>query len=109
MITGDQTPTAYAVGKALNLSGEEPLEILDSTHLANIDGDALRALSERIHVFARVSPASKLEIVQALQRAGRVVAMTGDGINDGPALKRPTSELPSGARERIWRARLPTS
>ena len=87
MITGDQTATAYAVGKALNLSGEEPLEILDSTHLANIDGDALRALSERIHIFARVSPASKLEIVQALQRAGRVVAMTGDGINDGPALK----------------------
>ena len=87
MITGDQTATAYAVGKALNLSGEEPLEIMDSTHLANIDGDALRALSERIHVFARVSPASKLEIVQALQRAGRVVAMTGDGINDGPALK----------------------
>jgi Ca2+-transporting ATPase len=87
MITGDQTPTAYAVGKELNLSGEEPLEILDSTHLTNIDGDALRALSERIHVFARVSPASKLQIVQALQRAGRVVAMTGDGINDGPALK----------------------
>lgn len=87
MITGDQSPTAYAIGKELGLSRGEPLEILDSTHLAEIDSDALRALSGRVHVFSRVSPANKLQIVQALQKAGKVVAMTGDGINDGPALK----------------------
>jgi Ca2+-transporting ATPase len=87
MITGDQSSTAYAIGKELNLSKGEQLEILDSTHLANIEPNVLKALAERVHVFSRVSPAHKLQIVQALQKAGKVVAMTGDGINDGPALK----------------------
>ncbi len=87
MITGDQSPTAYAIGKELNLSNGGQLEILDSTHLANIDPAVMKALCERVHVFVRVSPAHKLQIVQALQGTGRVVAMTGDGINDGPALK----------------------
>ncbi len=87
MITGDQSPTAYAIGKELNLSNNGHLEILDSTHLANVEPEVMKALCERVHVFARVSPAHKLQIVQALQSAGKVVAMTGDGINDGPALK----------------------
>lgn len=87
MITGDQSPTAYAVGRSLDLSGGRQLEILDSTHLAGIEPEVIQALCERVHVFSRVSPAHKLQIVQALQGAGKVVAMTGDGINDGPALK----------------------
>jgi len=87
MITGDQSPTAYAIAKELNLSRNGPLEILDSTQLAPIDPEVLQALSTKVHVFARVSPVHKLQIMQALQRAGKVVAMTGDGINDGPALK----------------------
>ena len=87
MITGDQSATAYAIGKELNLSQGEPLEILDSTHLETMDAETLKALAQRVHVFARVSPANKLQIVRALQSAGRVVGMTGDGINDGPALK----------------------
>ncbi len=87
MITGDQSATAYAIGKELNLSEGRPLEILDSTHLENLDHDTITALAQRVHIFARVSPAHKLQIVQALQGAGRVVGMTGDGINDGPALK----------------------
>lgn len=87
MITGDQSPTAYAIGKELNLSQDQQLEILDSTNLANIDADVMTALASKVHVFARVSPAQKLQIVQALQRSGKIVAMTGDGINDGPALK----------------------
>ncbi len=87
MITGDQSPTAYAIGKELALSRNGPLETLDSTHLANLAPDVISALAQKVHVFARVSPAHKLQIVQALQRAGRVVAMTGDGVNDGPALK----------------------
>jgi Ca2+-transporting ATPase len=87
MITGDQSPTAHAVGRALRLSGNDRLEIIDSTHLEEVDREVLKGIAQRVHVFARVSPAHKLRIVQALQSAGRVVAMTGDGINDGPALK----------------------
>ncbi len=87
MITGDQSPTAQAIGQELDLSQGDPLEILDATHLAEIEPDVLRALVKRAQVFARVSPSHKLQIVQALQGAGKVVAMTGDGINDGPALK----------------------
>ncbi len=87
MITGDQSPTAYAIGKELDLSRGKPLEIMDSSHLASMDAEILKALSHKVHVFARVTPALKLEIVQALQSKGLVVAMTGDGINDGPALK----------------------
>ncbi len=87
MITGDQTPTAYAIARQMDLSRHHQIEILDSTNLADIDPEALRVLSERVNVFSRVSPAHKLQIVYALQRAGKVVAMTGDGINDGPALK----------------------
>ena len=87
MITGDQSATAYAIGKELNLSQGKPLEILDSTHLDTMDPETIKALAQRVHIFARVSPAHKLQIVRALQSAGRVVGMTGDGINDGPALK----------------------
>jgi Ca2+-transporting ATPase len=87
MITGDQSATAYAIGSKLDLSNGEQLEILDSTQLASIDPQVMEGLAKRVHVFARVSPAHKLQIVQAMQRSGKVVAMTGDGINDGPALK----------------------
>jgi Ca2+-transporting ATPase len=87
MITGDQSATAYAIGKELGLNSAGQLEILDSSHLEKVDPQVLSALTQTASIFARVSPANKLQIVQGMQRAGRVVAMTGDGINDGPALK----------------------
>jgi Ca2+-transporting ATPase len=87
MITGDQSATAYAVGRELNLSGAGHLDMLDSTELQRLDPAVLSALAQRVDVFSRVSPTHKLQIVQGLQRAGKVIAMTGDGINDGPALK----------------------
>lgn len=87
MITGDQSPTAYAIAKELNLSPNSQLEILDSADLAQVGSDKLEALCKKVNVFARVSPADKLKIVQALQAKGKIVAMTGDGINDTPALK----------------------
>lgn len=87
MITGDQSGTAYAIGKELGLSGDSELDILDSSRLEQLDAKVLTGLAEKVNIFSRVSPANKLQIVQALQRGGKVVAMTGDGINDGPALK----------------------
>ncbi len=84
MITGDQVGTASAVARAAGLNGKRPL--LDAATLPE-DAAQLEHLAEGTHGFARTSPAMKLEIVRALQRRGHVVAMTGDGINDGPALK----------------------
>jgi len=87
MITGDQSPTAHAVAKHLNLSQSDHVEVLDSTTLLDINPDVMEALAKKVHVYSRVSPTHKLKIVQALQANGKTVAMTGDGINDGPALK----------------------
>lgn len=87
MITGDQSATAYAVAKQIGLDTDGELQTLDSVELENMDPELLAELAPRIQVFSRVSPRHKLRIVQALQKSGLVVAMTGDGINDCPALK----------------------
>lgn len=87
MITGDQAATAEAVGRTLALSGRRDVRVLESNDLAGLDPQMLQGLVPDVDVFARVSPAHKLRIVQAYQQAGKVVAMTGDGVNDGPALK----------------------
>jgi Ca2+-transporting ATPase len=84
MITGDQRGTAAAIACRLDLGNGE-LRVVDSAELAQFE--TMPELSAVPHVFARVTPAQKLQIVRALQKAGLVVAMTGDGINDSPALK----------------------
>jgi len=86
MITGDHTETARAIGAQLAIGpGERPVS---GTDIAEMDDAALRRLVTDADVFARTSPEHKLRLVQALQRSGHVVAMTGDGVNDAPALKR---------------------
>lgn len=87
LITGDQSATAYAVARALDLSGTDSIEILEGLVLDGAEAEVIGSLAQRTHVFARVSPANKLAIVRALQGGGDAVAMTGDGINDGPALR----------------------
>ncbi|MFO7748658.1 MAG: HAD-IC family P-type ATPase, partial [Desulfobacteraceae bacterium] len=87
MITGDQEISARTIARQLNLSAGEPLAVMDSRELNCLDEAALMEKASGIHVFSRVSPSQKLKIVKAIKASGRTVAMTGDGINDSPALK----------------------
>jgi Ca2+-transporting ATPase len=85
MITGDHEATARAIGAQLGLS--EKVEAMQGRALAALGKKQLHEAVERTAVFARVAPEHKLLIVRALQENGHVVAMTGDGVNDAPALK----------------------
>lgn len=87
IITGDQLPTAYKIGKALNLSAADSLEILDTSQLPEIPPKTLQALVQRVNIFAKSSPGIKFRILQAYQNSGHTVAMVGDGINDALALR----------------------
>ena len=87
MITGDQSATAFAIARQLNLGNSEELKVLEAGQISGVPHDLLAALVSKPQVFARVSPVDKLNIVKALQADGHIVAMTGDGINDGPALR----------------------
>lgn len=89
MITGDHAATAAAIGAELGLAGHDrPLRAMSGAELDRLDDDELTEVVDDVDVFARVSPEHKLRLVHALQRRGEVVAMTGDGVNDAPALKR---------------------
>ncbi len=85
MITGDQKRTALAVARDLGVETEEA-EVLTGPEVEALDDDALAARVEGVSVYARASPAHKRRIVRAWQARGHVVAMTGDGVNDAPAL-----------------------
>jgi Ca2+-transporting ATPase len=87
VMTGDQVSTAQAVARQLGLDRDGPLGTADIAALDDLPPQELAALACRAHVFARISPAQKLQVIRALQQAGMVVAMVGDGINDSPALR----------------------
>lgn len=86
MITGDHVITAKAIGKELGLINSNSL-VLDGAALDTMSVDELEEIVDDVSVFARVSPEHKLKIVKALQNNGHIVAMTGDGVNDAPAIK----------------------
>lgn len=86
MITGDHADTAQAIARQLGLVSDGA-QVLTGRDIAALDDAALRKAVGEVNVFARVEPAQKLRLVQALQARGEVVAMTGDGVNDAPALK----------------------
>jgi P-type Ca2+ transporter type 2C len=87
MITGDHPLTAYAIAKDLGIA-KEGETVLTGHDLNKLSSEKLRETVKTINVYARVSPENKLQIVSALQENGEVTAMTGDGVNDAPALKR---------------------
>jgi Ca2+-transporting ATPase len=86
MITGDHGITAEAIAKTLGIIGRNG-RVVTGTQLSAMNDEELEKIADEVQVYARVSPEHKLRIVQALQRRGHVVAMTGDGVNDAPAVK----------------------
>ena len=87
IITGDHKLTAKAIAQELELNAKED-NILEGDDLDKMSDDAFNEVFEKIKIYARVEPRHKIRIVEAWQRKGEIVAMTGDGINDAPALKK---------------------
>ena len=88
MITGDHPLTAKTIAQRIGILSNDNDIVITGQQLAALDNDVFLAKVEKIKVYARVSPEQKLQIVKTLQQKGHYVAMTGDGVNDAPSLKR---------------------
>ncbi|MGE0462889.1 MAG: cation-translocating P-type ATPase [Vicinamibacterales bacterium] len=95
MITGDHPATALAVARQIGIPGAR---VLTGEDLKDYSEPALAAAAAEVNVFARVQPEQKLRLVETLQQGGDIVAMTGDGVNDAPALKRSDVGVAMGQR-----------
>ncbi len=87
MITGDHALTAAAIGNQIGLCKNDCGDVITGSELTGLSDAELIEKAEKSNVFARVAPEQKLRLVEALQARGHIVAMTGDGVNDAPALK----------------------
>ena len=96
MVTGDHAATARSIGRAVGL-GTSAANVVEGKQLAEFASDKESKLFD-VGIFARVSPAEKLDLVRAYQSAGEVVAMTGDGVNDAPALRQADIGVAMGLR-----------
>ena len=97
MVTGDDGLTAAAIGREIGLHQTDPRVLLGSELDSLGDSELQKLLDDGNVLFARVTPEHKLRLVQVLQRCGEVVAVTGDGVNDAPALKRADIGVAMGA------------
>ncbi len=88
MITGDQPLTALQIARMLNIVKDSNARVVTGQELNNLSASELQNLVGEVSVYARVSPEHKLRIVEALQKNGEIAAMTGDGVNDAPALRK---------------------
>jgi len=102
MLTGDNKFTAAAIAKDLNLP-TGPEHLIDSFDAAKLSARELDHKVRELTVFARVTPDNKLKIVESLEKQGEVVAMTGDGVNDAPALKRANIGIALGSGQAVAR------
>ncbi len=96
MITGDHVETARVIGERLNIGIGKPA--VTGAELEKMDDATLKRVVEEVDIFARTSPEHKLRLVEALQANGEITAMTGDGVNDAPALKRANVGLAMGVK-----------
>lgn len=96
MITGDHALTASAIGKQIGLNKTD--RVLTGADLEQLDNAGLLQAVKEVDIFARTSPEHKLRLVSVFQAAGLVVAMTGDGVNDAPALKRADAGIAMGVK-----------
>ena len=88
MLTGDQVETARAIARELRLAEDRPPVVVHARELAERSEAEVTRLAQESDVFARITPEDKLRVVEALRQAGEIVAVTGDGVNDAPALRR---------------------
>lgn len=102
IMTGDHRGTALAIAKELGMAAGEK-DVLDAVEIASLSDEELRERLSSIAVISRVTPLDKLRIVEAFQRSGEIVAMTGDGVNDAPSIKQADVGVAMGSGTEVSR------